>query len=147
MYIKINFTIVFSGKRPVREYILCYTFIHKLMNNRQICQPTSGPAAVLCCVFRTHGIVKVPLTFIKKILYMKMNSSIVFSVKRLVRKYMFSCTFIHKWMNKARLKTCAAYVVECWVLKLSEVEWSWVLSDVCPRIEIDLAIELFNLET
>ena len=35
---KISITIVFSVKRPVtvRKYILCYTFIHKLMNNRQI---------------------------------------------------------------------------------------------------------------
>ena len=41
-------------------------------------------------------------------------------------------------MNQARLKFCAASVE--WVklkLKLS----------VCPRSEIDLAIELFNLET
>ena len=43
-------------------------------------------------------------------------------------------------MNQALLKFCAAFVVELhWVL--SEVEC------VGPRIEIDLAVELFNLET
>ena len=31
-----NITIVFSVKRAVKKYILCYTFIHKLMSNRQI---------------------------------------------------------------------------------------------------------------
>ena len=36
-------TIVFSVKRAVRKYILCYTFIHKLMNNRQIYQANVRP--------------------------------------------------------------------------------------------------------
>ena len=37
MYIKIDINIGFSGKSPVRKYILCYTFIHQIMSNRQIC--------------------------------------------------------------------------------------------------------------
>ena len=45
-------------------------------------------------------------------------------------------------MNQARLKTCAASVVEC----LTECLTEWV-SEVRSRIEIDLAAELFNLET
>ena len=66
----------------------------------------------------------------------------MFSVKRTVRKHILCYTFIQKLMNQARLKFCAASSVE-WVklkLKLSEVE-------VCPIIEIELAIELFNLDT
>ena len=46
------------------------------------------------------------------------------------------------------MKLCAASVVECRVklkLKLSEVVEVEV--GVCPRIEIDLAVALFNLET
>ena len=67
---------MFSVKRAVRKYILCYTFIHELMNNRPIYQANEpGPPEVLCGV-------------------------------------------------------CAC-----------------VRACVCPRIEIDLATEPFNLET
>ena len=66
---------------------------------------------------------------------MKISSFITFSVKRSVRKHILCYTFIHKLLNQARLKFCAASV---------EVE---VEVEVCPRIEIDLAIELSSLET
>ena len=72
---------------------------------------------------------------------MKINIIIVFSVKRPVRKYIFCYTFINKLMNQARLKFCAASVVECRVLKLK------FSVEVCPIIEVDLAVGLFKLET
>ena len=43
---------------------------------------------------------------------MKINSTIVFSEKRFTSKYILCYTFIHKLMNQARLKFCAASV-EC----------------------------------
>ena len=76
---------------------------------------------------------------------MKISINIVFSVKRPVMNYIFWYTFIHKLINQSRVQNCAASVVECWVKS------EWVLSEVCPRtcsrIKIDLAVELFNLET
>ena len=44
---------------------------------------------------------------------MKINITIVFSMKHPVRKYIYCYTFINKLMNQARLQTCAASVVEC----------------------------------
>ena len=55
----------------------------------------SGPAAALCSVFRPHGVVTVPLTFVK-IVVQKINITIAFNVKRPVRKYIFCYAFIHK---------------------------------------------------
>ena len=58
---KINITIVFSVKRAVRKYILCYTFIHELMNNRPIYQANEpGPPEVLCgvCVVSVRACVR-----------------------------------------------------------------------------------------
>ena len=52
---------------------------------------------------------------------MKINSTIVFGVKRFVRKYILCYTFIHKSLNQARLKFPAASA-ECRVKSEVKVE-------------------------
>ena len=71
-----------------------------------------GPAADLYNVFRTHGVIKVPPTFVKVVVHVNKYHH---RVKRETpcKEFIFCYTFIHKLMNQARLKTCAASVVEC----------------------------------
>ena len=136
---KINNTILLSVKSPVRKYILSYTFIHKSMNNRQIYQANVRPGSSPCSYFRTHGVVKVPLTFVKIVVHENKYHHCV--------KHETSCKKIHILLHTYSqfIEPGLAEDLCCvcgWVLSETEC---WVM---CVReFEIDPAVELFNQET